>query len=195
MVNNFLYKNILKYIRDENKTQVFVAGGCIRDLITDSNVKDYDVFCTSIDVCEETVEDLIKIGAVQTSTFDKYTNLSLNGLNIQIIKSFVYNNADEVINSFDFSICQGIVFLVLNEDKKFITTFKCSPFFFEDVLTKRLRINKITFAMDSLRRAFKFAERGYKPCKETLLVLAQSIYQMPEEAFNNLQKFQYYLVD
>lgn len=199
-LKTYCYNNFYKHLYNDLKCNVFIAGGCIRDLLSDMPVKDYDIFCRSIDDVPRVLHCFVNAGATITFDTEKFTNLKFKDMTLQIIKSFTYPGYKEVINSFDFTICQAVVFCKreiddLHEKEIFVVDFYCHDKFFEDVLTKSLQVSNLPFPVDSLRRAFRFNEKGYKPCKETIFKLATAIHDMDNEQFDNLQKFQYYVVD
>lgn len=216
-VKQHIFKNIFGYVDESIKDKVFVAGGCIRDLLNDNTPKDYDIFCTSEEVIDKLKNNLLDAGASVTSEYDKYVNLSFNRMTIQIVKLFTYKTPQELIDTFDFTICQACVFCekILNPHESLndaslsiieVTLAQSTPYtyipgfikcqtYFEDVLTKNLRIAKLTYPVDSLRRAFRFNEKGFKPCKETLFIMSKAIHDMDENDIASLNKEVYYIVD
>ena len=137
----------------------------------------------------------------------RFTNLKHPEIpgTLQIIHKFSFNNVIDCINSFDFTICMAGAYLkrvdfpeplpngeTFSHNECVVETGK---YFFEDMLTGRLRINKITFPVDSLRRAFRYSDYGYKPCKGVVKELADAIHNMPNEIYNNTTLSQFYMVD
>lgn len=124
---------------------------------------------------------------------------------LQIIHKFPFPTVEDCFNSFDFTICMAGAYLKQIERDEPLedgTTFhhnEClistGQYFFEDLLTKRLRVNKITYPVDSLRRAFRYSDYGYKPCKGVVKELADAIHKMPNEVYNDTTLSQFYMVD
>ena len=77
----------------------------------------------------------------------------------------------------------------------YIPKFICRSTYFEDILTKNLRISKLTYPVDSLRRAFKFNEKGFKPCKNTLFNLSKALNDIDKNMMQSMSIEHYYLID
>lgn len=153
-----------------NPKHYAIAGGSIRDYLSNEDVKDIDVFSQS-----QEAEDKIlawfkdqnnpnKIEIMNENS--QLANFKLDGRWIQVIKGKFYNmETDAVVESFDFTICGAMLV-----DDRFATL----PTFFQDTLAKHLRINKITFPLSTLERMQKYIKKGYTACNGTLLAIAQS---------------------
>lgn len=143
----------------------------------------------------------------QTVTIPRFTDLVHKEIpgKLQIIHKFPFKTVEDCFNSFDFTICMAGAYLNCVEainpqtgeiefhhnECKIVT----GKYFFEDLLTKRLRLNKITYPIDSLRRAFRYSDYGYKPCKGVVKELADAIHKIPNEVYNNTTLSQFYMVD
>lgn len=67
-----------------------------------------------------------------------------------------YNNIEEVLDSFDYTITQFAI-----DDLGFLVT---TPEALWDLGRKRLAINKITYPVASLRRMLKYSSQGFTVC-------------------------------
>lgn len=94
---------------------------------------------------------------------------------VQCIKFQFYQLAEDVIGSFDFTICQ----FAYDGDSIY-----ASDYAMWDLGRKRLAINKITFPVSSMRRLLKYARQGFTACDGCLASLATAIAENPALADN-----------
>lgn len=145
-----------------------IAGGCLRDSLVGEKIKDIDIFCKS----EEAVKNLEMFFAAQEGVKilngnSVLSNYKLNGYWFQIIRDKFYNlETLDLIENFDFTMC-GIM---MHNDE-----IRVLPTFFEDLATRRLRVNKLIYPLSSLERMQKYIKKGYSACNGTLLELAKGI--------------------
>lgn len=162
--------------------KIAIAGGAVRDLLTGEKVKDIDVFCED----EDTEKALLKFFKERSEKILKensqLANFIYKGRWFQVIKGKYFNmQTSELIDSFDFTICCGMV-------TKSNTFF--NEHFFEDCLSKRLRANSIGYPLSTLERMQKYIKKGYTACNGTLLELAQAIQEVDfENNEENLLEF------
>ena len=151
-----------------------VAGGSVRRWFSGSEkLSDVDVFAPSASHHAEFMggktADLI-VETKHAATFN------CSGVRLQLIK-FYQPNLAALFESFDFNVCQ----FAWTEDGIFAT---------EDavigVLRGHLSVVKLSkeFAIDSLRRAFKYQKKGFEPCAGTLRDIAKNFRELTEEQIN-----------
>lgn len=151
-----------------NPEDYAIAGGALRDSLVGEKLKDIDIFCKD----EKARDQLEAWFASQPDVKilegnDILSNYKLDGYWFQIIRDKFYDlETAELIESFDFTIC-GIM---MHKDE-----IRTLPTFFEDMVTKRLRINKLPFPLSSLERLQKYVKKGYNACNGTLLEIAKGI--------------------
>jgi hypothetical protein len=150
--------------------QYAIAGGAIRDYLSNEETKDIDIFTANKEAEDKLLAwfkdttNTNKIEVMNENT--QLANFKLNGKWFQVIKGKHYDMAtDALIESFDYTICGAMLV-----DDRFATL----PTFFQDTLAKHLRINKITFPLSTLERMQKYIQKGYTACNGTLLAVAQS---------------------
>ena len=80
--------------------------------------------------------------------------LSFIKINTELFRG--YGKPYDIINSFDFTMCQ---FALYKENGEYIIEY--NPKGLEDLRNKVLRIHKIICPLSTLMRAFKFAKRGF----------------------------------
>lgn len=158
-------------------TNYAVAGGAVRDFLAGDKIKDIDVFCQSAADEDALVNFFYQESnrpdpsVILLNQNDKLANYKVNGRWVQIIRGKYYDlDSDELIKSFDFTICCGMV--------RADGSFRATPTFFQDTLAKHLRINQITFPLSTLERLQKYVKRGYTACNGTLLAITQSLQKV-----------------
>lgn len=146
---------------------VFLAGGSVRSwFCRDEKVVDYDFFFSSPQTLELYKNThLLNVKVLRDEEF--LFECLKDGKKIQLIKRFYPQTVDELFKRFDFHLCQ---FAVTNQG---IWSTKEAIL---SVLRKRLSFNnqQVGFELDTLRRAFKYAKKGYSPCMGCLADLAKS---------------------
>jgi hypothetical protein len=145
---------------------VVLAGGALRDQIKGEQIaKDYDFFFTKPGAEQQAREILGKsfIYTRYTATFIvnnhshlplglSHSNPNLNDLEIQLVFKKIYESPQEIIDQFDFRVCQFAA------DKNGVYF---NPEAYDDLDSKRLVANNITKPIDSLNRLVKYAKKGY----------------------------------
>lgn len=153
---------------------VWIAGGAIRQWFNDGElVTDIDVFGKNQESLDNFVSEKLW-AAKKISEQDHLSSFSLNGQLIQVIKYDYYDSIHNLLDSFDFTVCQ------FAWDGKTVYSTEAA---IVSVLRKHLRVHQITkeLAADSLRRAFKYQRKGYIPCLGTLKDIALSFQNLTEE--------------
>lgn len=153
---------------------VWFAGGAIRQWFQDGEAaSDIDVFGKSQEALDGFIKEKLS-SAKKLFEKDHLYSFSLNGQIIQVIKYNYYENINNLIDSFDFTICQ------FGWDGN---TVWASESAIVSCLRGHLRVHKITpeLAADSLRRAFKYQLKGYIPCLGTLKDLVLSFQGLSKE--------------
>lgn len=84
---------------------------------------------------------------------------------VQLIRFTYYQTAEDVITSFDYTICQ---FATDGDD------IVVGDFSLWDLARKRLAVHRITFPIASMRRLIKYTKQGFYACDGTLRDLLES---------------------
>ena len=153
---------------------VWIAGGAIRQWFNDGeSMSDIDIFGKSQQALDNFINEKLW-AANKISEQDNLSSFSLNGQLIQVIKYDYYDSVHDLLDSFDFTVCQ------FAWDGEIVYSTEAS---IVSVLRKHLRVHQITkeLAADSLRRAFKYQRKGYIPCLGTLKDIALSFQNLTEE--------------
>lgn len=156
----------------------WIAGGAVRRWFNDGeSLQDVDVFAP-------TLGSLDAFRKERLSGFDesqKTTNAITywNGkIKVQLITGRLFPTVEACLDAFDFTICQfawtkaGIY----TTEEAIIST-----------LRRHLSVHRITkeFALDSMRRAFKYQRKGFEPCLGTIRDIAIVIRTLDEEELKN----------
>jgi hypothetical protein len=171
-------KLILEELPETLRPNVFIAGGAIRDYLSNAEVKDIDMFTTNKQSEDELIKFFKEKGKLINEN-DQIANYTYKERWFQVIKGRHFTMPQELIESFDFTICQAVVFTNVSVTEEGLKVggveFDASTTFFQDTLSRHLRINKITFPLSTLERMQKYIQRGYVACNGTLLEIAKSL--------------------
>lgn len=158
----------------------WIAGGAVRQYFCgNEKPSDIDYFFANEEAEKKMIDLLVSRGASITSKQNHLTSLIYNGQLIQAIKYKYFANQQELINSFDFTVCQ----FVYNSFEEVCATMEAIV----TVGRNHLMVNNIAkeTAVDSLRRAFKYADKGYKPCLGTIKDIAEALSGLSKEEVNS----------
>lgn len=155
-----------------------IAGGAIRQWFSkDESESDIDVFCIDEKSEESFIDTRLKgfkiIGSNKNSiTFSNEKSL------VQVIQILRPKDVADLFDNFDFHLCQ----FAWSNDEIFASVEGIMS-----VTRKHLSIHKLKrdFAVDSLRRAFKYQKKGYEPCLGTIRDLANAFRELTHEEVQN----------
>ncbi|AUQ95990.1 hypothetical protein PhaeoP66_03248 [Phaeobacter inhibens] len=148
-----------------NRGDLFVGGGFIRAVIANEDVSDIDFFGRShafLSGCATTVEgQRDKDHTRVLRTKNAITLATENRLPLQFITRWRYETPEAIVDEFDFTICQAVVYV--RADGLF--TSLVGPTFYSDLAAKRLVYTspaRDEEAGGSLMRVIKYVKRGYR---------------------------------
>lgn len=174
-------RDVIKILKNNKGT--YLAGGFIRATIAGEKVSDIDLFGDTKTGLEVYAKDLAlnRKGKVHKSK-NAITVLSPPRFPVQFITRWLFDNPEDLVNSFDFTICQAVIWAEVveevlqdetnpsdreqNKETKKIYKFYslCSDSFYSDLAARRL---VYTFpireeeAGGSFMRVVKFIRKGY----------------------------------
>ena len=154
----------------------WIAGGCVRRwFVGGKQESDIDVFCET----DAAGEEFVKANGLNERIRNDRMVMFFNSPIQLILQPRYTGGMEELIDHFDFTLCQFAY-----DGKRIISTTNAIT----SVLRKHLGVHRIQpgYEIDSLRRAFKYRNSGYKPCIGTIRDLANALNQAPAE---NLRKF------
>lgn len=179
---NYFNKIILNDLdKTDNKTKVFVAGGCIRDYFLNSRVSsDIDLFFESSSDFDKTVNNfqLLK-NSERIYENDNAIGFKYKNLKFDLVKTRYFKKLKDFKDGFDFTVCCAAL------DRN---NFVCNDNYFLDLATKKLIISKITYPLSSLQRIQKYIQKGFTICNEGLLTLAKEISKLEIHKEENKEK-------
>lgn len=184
------YKNLEilnKYLEGHNG---YIAGGCFKNIFTDTPFRDIDIFFKNI-------ADYQKARTLfRTKYPHKYTTQNAtafldkeNDVTIELITA-KYNEPISMIKSFDFTVCQFVYFKEYevhekyDKNGKFIKieesfsdyTVAYNTNFFDDLKNKKLKIDTATeLKFSILNRLIKYVKYGYEPSNDTKTKIIKAI--------------------
>jgi len=151
----------------------WIAGGAVRAWFTGKETsRDIDVFAINDGHLANFVKEnnLSQNLSRSTERMDEY---NVAGTPVQLIK--VYSSTiRECFDKFDYYLCQFAY-----DGEAVLTTIEALL----AVERKHLSVNKFLrgFEVDSLRRAFKYAAKGFRPCIGTIHDIARALSEVPKE--------------
>lgn len=156
----------------------WMAGGAVRrTMLGQEPDSDFDLFFADDQQLSGFREGLEARGFVKvrsTEHHDHYRG-AIEGSSVlrdvQLIHFAYYASAADVIESFDYTICQTAF------DGLTLTVGDHTLW---DLARKRLAVNKITFPVSSARRLLKYAQQGFTACNGCLATLIRATAENPE---------------
>lgn len=158
--------SLLGSLKKKESVEVFIGGGAVRrTLLKQPLDSDFDFFFNS-----EYTRTFVEENSTLKKTRETMHHTQFEGkmqvdgeerdVKIQNIFFQYYNSPEELIDSFDYTLCQFAVDLSGN--------LYTTPEALWDVARKRLAIHKITYPVSSLRRMLKYTNQGFTACSGCL---------------------------
>lgn len=153
-------KDIRKFMQEQ---PLYLAGGFIRSIISGEQPSDIDLFGPSKEALDAISMKLAldRKGRRHVSE-NAITVLSPPRFPVQFITKWTYVNPLDIVQSFDFTICQAAIWWADGEVKKWQSMV--SPDFYPDLAARRLVYafpKRMEAAGGSMMRVRKFLTRGY----------------------------------
>lgn len=158
-------KDFDMFFRDESSVNAFIE--LLRDQHDDDQDEENDWLLQYEIPDDELLESLLND--------EKTTAITIKNKNapaIQIIRTRFYDSISDVIDSFDFTVCQ---FGLSNSDVCF------NPVSMLDLVRKRLVLHRMTFPSSTIRRLIKYANKGYYACGGSLIDMVEKIKESKPE--------------
>lgn len=147
-------KKALMEVKDFHN-KVFIGGGYLRSVIANEKVNDIDVFITTKDLtwCSRWfgTDEFVSENAITVKDIHP---------NVQVITRWLYETPEQVVESFDFTICCAAIWYNGTE-----WVGICDDDFYIDLAAKRLRYRNPVRNEDaggSMLRVLKYYQRGYR---------------------------------
>lgn len=161
----------IRSILTKHPGKVFVGGGFIRAIVGQEKVSDIDMFGGDLVelgmIAGKLVADRSNEGKCRShKTKNAITILTENRLPVQFITRWLFNNPAELTSSFDFTVCQAVIYYHNGEYHS-----RTNENFYADLAAKRLRYTypqREEEAGGSMLRVIKYVKRGYSISPESL---------------------------
>ncbi len=152
-----LPKDVQQLLREN---RLFLGGGFIRETLTGGKPNDIDLFGPSAEVLSLAAQVLqAKRNARLHTTPNAITVLAPPRMPVQFIKRWLYAEAHKVVESFDFTVCQAVIWFA---DERWHSLV--AETFYSDLAARRLTYTfpqREEAAGGSIMRVRKFLARGY----------------------------------
>ncbi len=163
---------LLNMLRN-NSGKLFVAGGMIRSCVAGEPINDVDLFTSTKELSDTLSKKLANDKNVQRyDTQFAYTIRPTNGLCIQFIHRWTFNDPEKCVESFDFTIAKSAVWWADGEWQSC-----CDDTFYQDLAARRLVYTSPVRDEEpggSMLRVLKFYQKGYRiPLSSLAAVIAR----------------------
>lgn len=166
---SFVVRRIPKDLRQllsENAPTLYVGGGFIRATIAGETPADIDFFGSSKEALSAIARPLQERRGAGTrvhTTKNAITVITPGRLPVQFITRWLFDDGAAVVESFDFTVCQAVIW---REGKSTGAQFtsSCGAGFYPDLAARRLTYTspqREEEAGGSLMRVLKYLKRGY----------------------------------
>lgn len=160
---DFIGKSMVTKLKGLN---CFIAGGTITSLFSGAKINDIDVYFRDEKSCIKFVEDSWEDQDRINILTKKSVLMKMDELDVQLIHFKYFKNAQEIFDTFDFTVCMGAF------------DFETEQFVLHDEFMKHnsqriLKFNKNTaFPIVSLLRVQKYSKKFYSISKPEFLRIA-----------------------
>lgn len=164
------------------KYKCFIAGGAITSLFTGTQINDLDIYFRNEESCIKFVEDSWEDRDDWINMLTKKSILMrLDNKLIQVIHFNFFKNAQEIFDSFDFTVCMGAFDF---ETEQFILHNE----FLKHNSQRIIKFNKNTaFPIVSLLRVHKYNNKSYTISKPEFLRIAMKCMDLDIKSVEQLK--------
>jgi hypothetical protein len=154
----------------------WLAGGSIRRTLSSLPLDegDFDIFFKDEDQYN-TFKPFFTDGPIKLPKSPNSETYSLHkndkDYKIQLINTYYFKSATDLLESFDFTICQFATDL---------NNVLFNPLSLIDITSRRLVVNKIMYPVASMRRVIKYSKQGYYMCEGALQEFLKEVASKPD---------------
>lgn len=155
----------------------WLGGGALRRTLIGANLdSDFDYFFKSVDHFNTWESNLPKTlkktrETVHHSQYEGILDGDVSPTIIQAIKFKYYQNAYEVLDSFDYTITQFLL-----DGDKLVTT----PESLWDLGNRKLALHRVTYPVATMRRMLKYSNQGFTACGGCMQALFEKTMDNPD---------------
>jgi len=169
-----------------SKGEIILAGGYIRSCIANEPVNDIDLITPSKESAKKWVDEIAKVVGKTVYETDNAYSVKVDGLLVQFVHRWVFDDPVKCIESFDFTIAKSAIWFRENFWRGI-----CAHSFYADLAAKRLIYTSPVRNEDaggSMLRVLKFYQRGYRiPLDSLGAVMARLFNAVDVERLQNVQ--------
>lgn len=176
-------RQIAEYLNLNMDHGPWLAGGAVRKIYLNEDIggSDWDFWFKSPEQFKRAKQKITDLGASVAHTSDnavsfKYYTDDGSIQNLQIVKTQYFDTAQQVIDQFDFSVCQ----LATDGNTTIIGNITA-----RDLRTKTLRLSKPELPAYIMPRLVKYMVYGYRPCVDLLNQIDTSLDAIDWEKSTN----------
>ena len=194
----FVVRRLPKDVRlllEQYPGRLFLGGGFVRAVIAGEQPSDIDLFGETepfLDACAQLLTAARGKGCRLHKTKNALTVLSIGRLTVQFITRWTFMEPEEVAKSFDFTICQAVIWRS-GKSKSDPWMSNCHPSFYQDLAARRLVYtcpSRDEEAGGSMLRIIKFTKRGYVCQVDTLAkVIARLVRAVDTGKIDTMDEF------
>ena len=147
-----------------------IAGGAARSVISKEKIEDIDMFLYDNSNKDEIIKKLVDVGFKVVFECSELVTLNGFGTKVQVIDKARYGSTEELLDTFDFTICQVAI---IKQYQDFVVAVMDNTI--RDIVYNNLRINRIEYPVATLNRINKYINKGYRPVEDMYLYLFKKI--------------------
>lgn len=162
---------LLEYLELDIDKGPWLAGGAVRKFYLGQKIdySDFDLWFANLEQFNATRNLVVALGCNEVYSTDnaisyKYYDSS-QPYNIQLIRRRFFDNAQEIINGFDFTVCQ-----LVTDGRR----MKVGAETVLDIKSKTLRLAQKSLPSHIVPRMIKYMVYGYRPNFELLEMIEQA---------------------
>lgn len=177
-LHNYLGEALYNALKTYN---VIIAGGTITSLFTNSDINDIDIYFRSkSDLSNFLLEEMN--GKWVIAKTDKAFLFKYEEIKVQAIYFKCFENADEIFNTFDFTVCMGAYDFAIED-------FVFHKDFFKHNSQRILKFNQNTaYPIVSALRVDKYKKKGYSISKPEFIRIMLTILQFNISDYKTLKE-------
>ena len=177
-LQNYLGEALYNALKTYN---VIIAGGTITSLFTNSDINDIDIYFRSkSDLSNFLLEEMN--GKWVIAKTDKAFLFKYEKIKVQAIYFKYFDNADEIFNTFDFTVCMGAYDFAIED-------FVLHREFLKHNAQRILRFNQNTaYPIVSALRVDKYKKKGYYISKSEFIRIMLTILQFNITDYKTLKE-------
>ncbi|WP_029517951.1 hypothetical protein [Paenibacillus polymyxa] len=177
---DILGSHLVKTLKEH---EVFIAGGTVTSLFSGNPINDIDLYFRSEASLVELVERIYEDSSDWVHALTKKALLvKVDDKEVQLIHFKYFENAEQIFDSFDFTICMGAFDFKTEE-------FILHNDFLKHNAQRQIRFNKDTaFPIVSLLRVQKYKDKGYYISKPEFLRIALRCMDLEIDSIEKLKE-------